>query len=200
MIKKTLSFLLFMAVMALYYSTHTNAFAQEETIRLESSGVTDYLNEKTDNSTLSHEIYSRLSPEDQAQVIEESNKVYEYCNKRELFASFHDCECVAGKFFDARLLNPDPTMSIITIGDRVAKECPNIPGVAGFAYEECHKSYGFKLKVGLEEFCQCYAKSYASFYQKDPRAVRPNMTSIGSRSLIECDATGIASPLNPDRF
>lgn len=150
-------------------------------------------------SSLSSEIYKHLSPESQEQLVEESNQVYEYCNKRQLFSSFHECQCVAAKFFDARLLNPDPEMNIINMGDRAAKDCPNIPGVAGYALNECMGAYGFRLKAGLEEFCECYAKTYADIYADDPRATLPHMSSIGSRAILACDATGIPSPLNPDR-
>lgn len=154
---------------------------------------------ESQSSFIRNEIYNKLPPEDQERMLEETAKVYEYCTRNGVYSSYFDCDCVAARFFDERLLYPGKP-NIIYMADQVAKECPNIPGVAGYAYTECMGSHVANMKLGQKEFCECYANRYAEIYKEDPRAFRPHMARVGTAAILQCDATGIASPLNPDRY
>ena len=141
------------------------------------------------------EVYAQLPPDIQKMLIEETDFVHTYCQGQDMFASFHDCECVAAKFLDRRVLDYDPGLDPVTIADRVADQCPNAPGVAGYGYNQCVGLYGWQMPVGLESFCTCYGNSFSELYMKDPRSVIPNITGIGSASLLRCSEKIEPNPL-----
>lgn len=145
------------------------------------------------------EIYENLPEVDKMRLIDETQEVFDYCDRKDLFSSFHDCSCVASNFFEERILaKPDPSLNIIAIADQVSSGCVNVPGVAGYAYDKCYASYTPVMKYGHEEFCTCYANEYARLYEKDPRAYVPNMAGIGANAIATCDAKGLPSPLHPN--
>ena len=152
-----------------------------------------------DKSALAQKIYAQLPREDQIKLIDESNEVLAYCKGRGFFAKFHDCECVAAKFIEERLVNPEMQRTNISVADQVADECPNVPGAAGYAYENCMRSYNHKMPIGLTTFCECYGSEFGKFYQENAASVMPNITRQATRAYKACDESGIASPSNPDR-
>ena len=155
--------------------------------------------EKKSRSEEAFAIYNQLPPEDQKRLMEETTKVEATCLSKGLFSSFHDCTCVATRFFEERIFKPELNYSIIQLADIYAEECPNLPGVAGHAFKQCKGTYATALSYNLEEFCTCYANEYAQIFSKDARAFIPHMAKVGARAMIACDKQGMASPLNPDR-
>ncbi len=178
--------------------------AQESAVPLnfaeEEAEVAPLEEKQTEETTsITNKIYNQLPPEDQERLINEANTVFEYCSNRQLFSQFHDCRCVASKFMDERIQNPDLKKRIIGVADKVASQCPNGPGTAGYGYKQCRKLYKRRMDVGLEDFCTCYANTFAALYKEDPRAFMPHITKISAASLVGCDKKGMTSPLNPDR-
>lgn len=53
------------------------------------------------------ERFDQLSRAEKQRLGGEANTVYDYCKGQQLFSTFHDCRCVAGKFIDARLANEE---------------------------------------------------------------------------------------------
>ncbi len=149
------------------------------------------------------EIYKQLPPDEQERLIAEATEVHDYCNRQSMFANFHDCRCLSAEFWSERVINYDPNLNPITVADRLASKCPNEPGVAGYAYKRCNSYYAQAMRFGLEEFCTCYANTFAKLYMQDPRAHMPNVTNIASRSTLECSDKGLPSPMpgskNPAR-
>jgi len=149
---------------------------------------------------IANEVYSQLTPQEQERLVQETQEVYDYCNGRELFASLHDCRCVASNFFEERIVNPVVSNSIIGIADSVADNCPNIPGVAGYAYTQCYSSHASTIPYGIEDYCRCYANKFAELYEANPSSSLQYLSGLGANAMLQCDAEGLPTPLNPNRF
>ena len=174
--------------------------------------------------------FEQLPPQEKQRLSGEANTVYEYCRKKDVFSSLHDCRCVAGKFIDARVADQakkptavaesqrvqekgattaqdrweqsrkeriDNTVYLVAIADRVADQCPNKPGAADYGYQQCTKTYAYRLqnREDLKAFCTCYADTFAAMYMNDPRSQWPNITGIGAGAGLECTNKGYPSPL-----
>lgn len=159
---------------------------------------TQMTDEETESAILNR-IYQQLPLEDQERLIEETYQVEAYCNQKGLFSHLHDCQCVAAEFFEERIRQPELHLNIISLADNVADRCPNIPGVAGYAYNDCTSNFRNIIKSRLDDFCTCYANVYANVYKTDARSFFPRMGKVMSIAILECDAKGLPSPTNPLR-
>ena len=145
------------------------------------------------------QIYESLPEEDKISYINAAEQAYAYCEGRYPFSRFHDCRCIGTRVFEEVLLNPNPDISPITVGDMVADECPNVEGAAAFAYDNCISSIGHNMVYGREAFCECYANEFAGFYEGNVASNYGHFSQLGSSAILTCDAKGIPSPLNPER-
>jgi hypothetical protein len=145
------------------------------------------------------EIYDSLPQEDKLGYLTEAERVYQYCEGRNPFSKFHDCQCIGARVFEEILLNPNPDIDAVAVGDRIAGDCPNIPGAAAFAYENCIGRIVTNMSYGQEAFCECYANEFAGFYETNTASNYSHFSNLGASAILTCDNKGLASPLNPLR-
>ena len=151
-----------------------------------------------EDSRIAAKIYPLLTPEEQEILVMEAEKVYQFCIKEELFANFHDCQCLSARFFDVRIQNPDLNMDIINLASQFSHDCPNVPGAAGYAYNQCMTSYSPYMAYGAEAFCECYATKFGTYFEKNTNANISNLNGIGTAAILECnDEVDGPSPINP---
>jgi len=151
---------------------------------------------KKSGSFINDGIYNQLPPEDQERLIEEATYVYDYCMKSGSFSYLHDCGCIAAKSMEVRLNDPESSKTIIAIGDSVAKDCPNGPGAAGWAYEQCHDTYVNVMEYGVKEFCTCYANTFGTLYIENPGSYMTHIKDIGVAATMECSKGDIPNPFD----
>lgn len=143
---------------------------------------------------IDNHIYKQLPPEDQEKLIEEATHLYNYCEERTTFAHLHDCRCVAAKAMEVRLNDPESKKTIIAVGDEVADQCPNGPGAAGYAYNQCVSLYTNIMAYGLDTFCTCYANAFGRRFIEAPGSYLPYLRKIGVAALAECRDQDIPNP------
>ena len=138
--------------------------------------------------------FEQLPPQEKQRLGGEATTVYEYCRKKDVFNSLHDCRCVAGKFIDARVANEqaqktasigqppgvqqkwapewekhqtarrDTTTELITIADRVAHQCPNKPGAADYGYKQCIKNGVYQRRLPDRNDLNAFCTCYADTF------------------------------------
>ncbi|MCB9989786.1 MAG: hypothetical protein H6867_00210 [Rhodospirillales bacterium] len=143
------------------------------------------------------DVYNRLPPDIQAELMAEAEFVHNFCETQDMFSSLHDCRCVAAKFLDRRILDYNPLVDPLSLADQVAEECPNEAGAAGYGYKQCTGLYGWQMPYGLEEFCGCYGRHFAKLYMENPGSYMPKLTGIGSASALKCAKEIENNPLKP---
>ena len=136
-------------------------------------------------SAIGNPIFDQLPPEIQQEILEEAEMVHGLCSGRYTYSRFYDCDCVAAKFVDARI-ERGPGKGPTYLAEEVAIECPNQPGIAGFAWDQC-QSIAENMPYGRNEYCTCFAKQYVTEYMERPVLKTPWLKSVMSKSLYKCD-------------
>ena len=139
----------------------------------------------TPQSTIGNPVFDRLPPELQQEILEEAETVHQKCSERYTFSRFHDCDCVAAKFVDARI-EQGPGLGAVYVAQNVAVQCPNKPGIAGFAWDQC-QNVAEHMPYGRDEFCTCFARQYVDEYMERPILKTPWLNTVMTRSLGKCD-------------
>lgn len=110
-----------------------------------------------------------------------------------LYASFHDCQCLAGKFVEARLRNPGQPGD--EIGFEIRKECVNPQGIITYMYDYCFKDVSRmsllqKMKGATERqwatYCRCFADTVARTYASAPDPSYSYIETIGGDAFAAC--------------
>jgi hypothetical protein len=110
-----------------------------------------------------------------------------------LYASFHDCQCLAGKFVEARLR--DPGQPGEEIGFEIRRECVNPQGIITYMYDYCFKDVSRmnllqKMKGATERqwasYCKCFAATVAKTYASAPDPSYSYIETIGGDAFAAC--------------
>lgn len=129
------------------------------------------------------EIFLSLTPELQDEIITESEFVFQTCTSNVNYATYHDCECIAPNFIEARL--DDPTSNYKSLMSRISSKCPNSEGIAGMAFNGCSRLSFVRNKD--PGFCECVANSVARQYQQRPIAHVKIFQKYNDRAFSECN-------------
>ncbi len=130
------------------------------------------------------EIFFQLTPEEQEEILAESELATAECQNMDVYAMFHDCECIGRQIIIERILQgPEPHR--FNILNDVAKTCVNTPGVAGYSYESCVKMVLFQ-KGDIEQICECYTEGMVKAYSKNPKPDFRHIRKLGSPILAHC--------------
>jgi len=127
-----------------------------------------------------------IDPKDIPDILmKEVEEIERNCNYNTLYASYHDCRCIAVKFLDARL-NSNPEGSRDAIYQRVANECPNEPGIAGYIYKGCVDVMQYARPKDFDTFCTCAANSVARNYTSRPAMNMRYIDNLRKKAFISC--------------
>ncbi len=133
--------------------------------------------------------------------MKEAQAFYENCTADRRMSVHYDCECMSVKYLDQRLQKgPAATHSEIML--YINKECPNTAGIAGLIYNQClGQGTLMPLSRPLEDFCECYANTFATLVEKTKIVVgSPQHTGMRAHAMLECRTErpgGIRLPPSP---
>lgn len=111
-------------------------------------------------------IFPSLPPDIQDAIIAEAETIRNRCMTRSSMPIYHDCDCIGAKFLEERALDPEIHQNVIV--DKLLLECPNIPGVAGEAYNGCKRTSGHLEYKTAEAFCHCVGNEAAKSFKAHP--------------------------------
>lgn len=119
--------------------------------------------------------------------LDEMDQIYNTCATSSLYSIYYDCRCQAIKFLDERIKQgPNPPTEYIMID--VNTQCANVPGLAGYAYEDCTKKLSllnYKDK-DFAPFCECFANRFARSYAKNPRLSSLHVQALQKDAYKTC--------------
>ncbi|GEM_PF-6546296 len=126
------------------------------------------------------------------ELLKESKKVFDDCQRNRMRSSHYDCTCVSKRFMEERA-RAGANVSQYNILVDISNECFDIPKAAEYALESCMGSgraaFALSYKDGttFEEFCQCASRNYALEFQAvDTYVTRNIMSGIKTKSLLRC--------------
>lgn len=137
-----------------------------------------------DDEQSASEIFSLLPDDIKQEIIDEAAQVQRLCERNSREAMFYDCECIASRFIDGRVIRgPDIAQSSIT--SEIKPDCVNVAGVAGYAYRQCNsmRAYGASRP---EEVCNCYGNYVAYKFQAAPIATFSFFNNYSTEAIISC--------------
>ncbi|MCD8563066.1 MAG: hypothetical protein LRY54_03260 [Alphaproteobacteria bacterium] len=123
------------------------------------------------------------------EAITEAIQVGKDCAADEMMSTYYDCECRAMRFLEARLQH-GPLDNASTVMLDIQGECPNLPAIAGSAYNTCiHQGIAF-FPAGQdpEEYCTCVGNSYAKLMGRSKRGYDSYMM-VQMRTLATLSCT-----------
>ncbi|HRQ61550.1 MAG TPA: hypothetical protein PLO23_08595 [Alphaproteobacteria bacterium] len=106
------------------------------------------------------------------EAIEEAVQVSVDCKAEQMMAVYYDCDCYGMRFLEQRLIR-GPLVGQDTVKQDIGTECPNLPAIAGSAYQACiGRGLGsFPKKQDPEEYCSCVGNAYAKLYERSGRMI-----------------------------
>lgn len=131
------------------------------------------------------EIFQKMPKEWQDDILDETQKIESDCRQQKTYSEYHDCNCIADKFFVERVFKgPEDNADILLF--QLDKDCINEEGIMARSVEKClNIPYiaANDLKISL---CSCYADQMAQQYKKYPNADYRHIGKLSSSALIHC--------------
>lgn len=121
----------------------------------------------------------KKAPPPTPEQIDESLVVYDQCKGSEMHNQYYNCDCLSADFLQSRTENPKEAQYTLVLKSR--KKCGNSTNIAGLSYERC-LSWAPRLKNNYEQYCSCYANSFARSFVKSPT------DSIRGREILMTNA------------
>lgn len=148
------------------------------------AGDLDFDGRQNADDMTAAEIFEVLPRDIQDEIIDEAEQVAQRCANQDVNSQFYDCECIAARFIDARVLR-GPEISAYSLVAELEPECVNSAGVAGYAYNQCSgmNAYGAQ---NAEEVCSCYGNYVAKQFSKTPVASFSFFSKISANAIIAC--------------
>ena len=126
-----------------------------------------------------------IPPEELPQeLLDEMTSVEAECTRNSFYAAYHDCRCIAVKFFDERIKRGPYAVRNIIMND-VNNQCPNEAGIAGHIYRSCTE-YMSWARPDYEDFCKCTANKVAERYARTPRMNTRYIQGLRKNAMLEC--------------
>lgn len=132
------------------------------------------------------EIFQSLSREMQEELLKETEQVSNACLTKTIYRQLHDCNCLAGKFLDERLLR-GPEEDQRKILDDLKSTCPNMENTAAFAYNNCIETNKIGRTRDLEGYCKCFANNLAIAYADQPYPHIEYFSQLSIGAYRKCD-------------
>lgn len=129
-------------------------------------------------------VFDTLPADIQEEIIEEAEKARSLCEQRSNMAVFHDCDCIAANFLEERARDPASNRTILV--SKLTKQCPNVPGIAGKAYQDCKTVSGSMDFNVAEAFCTCVGNRTATAFSERPTDRLSGITSLTVGARTQC--------------
>jgi hypothetical protein len=132
---------------------------------------------------LPEEIWALIPDE----VFAEALEVGADCARNPFRAAHVDCQCLADAFLDARVrAGPEASQAGLMLD--LGTACPNLEGMAGWAYEGCaDRPLLVPDGQDVEAYCACVGNAYAQIFAAARRAPSSRASvDARSRALSGC--------------
>lgn len=116
---------------------------------------------------------------------------HKWCNENIDWSVHFDCECSSSRYLEERI-KAGPNASRAQLLLEVNDECFNIPGAAGYAYDNCTKFGSTSYNGGMtpEQYCECTGSNYAILLQRSTGALtKRKMNSMMGSARLRCRAS-----------
>jgi len=125
-------------------------------------------------------------------LIEASN-FGERCRNDKDMKLYFDCRCMGAEYLDRRI-KLGPSASASEVQNSLGITCKDGTGVAGEMYEHCLNDFiNAPTELDPEEFCQCYANSFAKYYEDlSGRLTIKAKIALKSRARMVCQRPATA--------
>jgi hypothetical protein len=127
----------------------------------------------------------------QDRIKAEANDVQQKCMEDTTYRSYHDCQCLRGKFVEARLADQHKNRLNITFDLRA--ECVNKPGITSYNYDFCftHASHMMPATKNIDDaqradYCKCFANGMAQSYSAAPDPRYSYISNMQIKVLNTC--------------
>lgn len=102
--------------------------------------------------------------------LQEADDFFKSCEADQQLSMAYECDCLSANFLNERILRgPEPPRAAILAN--ISNTCPNAAGMAGMTYKTCQNMGTLMPKdQPLDEFCTCFANTYADMYKQSKRA------------------------------
>ncbi|MGB4107996.1 MAG: hypothetical protein WBK55_09425 [Alphaproteobacteria bacterium] len=135
------------------------------------------------------------------EYIQEAQKYFSLCERTGSMSLYYNCKCLASKFLDRRI-QVGPKASMTSIALSITGECADATKAAGYEYQECVKNATLMpLDIPVEEYCACYANTFAKLYERDNRSGPSSKAFVHfqTQAYISCNDPETAKKLFPER-
>ena len=131
------------------------------------------------------------------EYIQEAQNYFHLCETTGSMYLYYNCKCLASKFLDKRI-ELGPKASNTSIALKISNECADATQAAGYEYKQCIQ-HGPMMppEIPLEEYCSCYANTYAKLYEQGSSGGPGSRTSVNFRTqaYIMCHKPEVAKKL-----
>ena len=95
------------------------------------------------------------------EIIDEAQEVHKMCMDNFSMRTYHDCDCIAGKFIEDRV-RLGPLSSADMILPKYQGICKNTTDLAGYQYTKCMDQEELMVPREFKPkyYCECYASEY----------------------------------------
>ena len=105
-----------------------------------------------------------VDKEREQKAYQEAVGIYQQCTTTSYLSDYHNCSCVAGAFYNARLAKVTITNKSELLGS-VLPKCPDLPKIASIKYQQCVGFAKFQRPDNYDDYCKCYGASFARAYE-----------------------------------
>ena len=114
-----------------------------------------------------------------------------YCQLQPTYYQYYDCECLAARFLDQRILvGPDAERTSIMM--EIEDHCQDATQAAGQQYQTClGNTLLLPSNNDPELYCQCYANKFAEIFEDNNLKVKPSvLISVQTEAHSQCQQPG----------
>lgn len=129
-------------------------------------------------------LFNQLPEDVQNNILDESREFETYCLGIDTYSEYHDCECLAHRFFEERVKR-GPRQHMYSLFGDLKRECPDIAGMAGKSYDSCMRIM-VSQPENIEKVCTCYANNLARAYAEHPNPDYRYVMDLGSNVMVKC--------------
>lgn len=131
------------------------------------------------------------------EYLAEADAFHAECATTAKMNHYYDCECLTVKYLDERIKR-GKTAADSSIMQAIQEQCADATEAAGYLYNQCLGDPMIPAEIPAEEFCTCYANTYATLYER--YGAEPNsqtFVEVQTEAMVTCRNPNLAKRLYP---
>jgi hypothetical protein len=127
----------------------------------------------------------------------EADQFIQQCESNPNMRQYYNCECLGYEYLNIRIKKPKIDRTSI-IAD-IKTKCLDASGAAGAEYDRCMGNFPLLPdRVKPEEYCQCFASTYAKLFEKYKLSVSSKViVELQTQAYISCTDPALSQKLYP---